>query len=139
LEKIIIKLDKFGRSLDEYGLDDNDKRSNIITSVLISLLYILLFSSLFFLIPVKIISLSLIGLILIPSIIFLIRTQRDEGIENNFILILGFTFLPLSILSLKILMKFFVPYGGDDPMKLRAQKIKILIRKTRINKLKFWK
>ena len=47
-------------------------------------------------------------------------------------------YLLLIMLSSKIIDKF-VPYRGNDPMKLRAYKVKILIRKTRINKLKFWK
>jgi hypothetical protein len=34
---------------------------------------------------------------------------------------------------------YFVPYKGKDPMKLRYAKLKVLKRKAKINKFKFWK
>lgn len=36
-------------------------------------------------------------------------------------------------------LKKFVPYKGNDLMQIRLYKLKLIKRKVRINKLKFWK
>lgn len=51
---------------------------------------------------------------------------------------LAVPYIFMVMLSVTI-VRYFVPYKGDDPMKLRYYKLQTLKRKAKINKLKFWK
>ena len=74
------------------------------------------------------------------SIIFVIMsTEKNKDIiPDEFLFWIGIITLPIALLSFRIVLQF-VPYRGTNLMIIRKKKLKMIIRKTRINKLKFWK
>lgn len=68
----------------------------------------------------------------------LIFNENTSNLNTKTTLIIAFQHILVFILSCYLSYKI-MPYRGDDQMKLRKVKLKRLIRKSRWDKLKFWK
>jgi len=77
-----------------------------------------------------------IGYLLFSMIYGVLGIINDLKIE--YMIIICFPFYLLYAILINIVHKR-IPYSGNDPLILRSQKLKILTRKVRINRLKFWK
>jgi len=73
------------------------------------------------------------------SLLYLLNKVNNDTNDNlKFILFFCFHHIMIFLLSFYLTLKI-MPYRGHDPMKLRRVKLKKLIRKSKFNKLKFWK
>ena len=70
------------------------------------------------------------------SLMMAVNIDADWAFDVSFHY--SFLYLLMMMLSFKI-VGIFVPYRGDDPMMIRAYKVRYFKRKAKINKLKFWK
>jgi hypothetical protein len=143
LEEIIKNInkhiDKYVDRLDKLGIGEISKKEQIYCYILIGIFHFFVFSVLFFIIPLKIISVPLIIIIFIISMLFIIIDVRDKYYEyNNLMLFLGIFTIPIVIIIYFLILKIS-PYRGKDPMLIRKSKLKMLIRKSKIKKFKFWK
>jgi len=131
-------MDWITRTLEKRGAKEmtkNDRRNTLILGILFELITIAII-----LLSVKFLLLKLIisVYILITLGITYYIIEKDFN-PPEFILIIIAT-LPLFYFILAIyIMLSITPYRGNDPMKLRKEKLRILIRKSKYNKLKFWK
>jgi len=76
--------------------------------------------------------------VLFSFAIILYLIDVDDFIVEYIILVLLLPYICL-IMLIDNIFKKFVPYRGDNPMLIRSYKIRYLKRKSRINKIKFWK
>jgi len=135
------KIDYHIEKLENLGIDDITKKEEYFAFGILIVFHLLLYLFLFLIIPIKSISIPLISALFIISVIFVWLDYKDEygDYEDTLSLFgLGITIIPLTIIVYYLLMKF-VPYRGNNKMRIRQAKLKMLIRKSRINKLKFWK
>jgi hypothetical protein len=93
----------------------------------------------FFIIPNLIVSTIVVTALTVASLIcFFLAENVDRDDIGNMVYFIGLITLPCSFVGYFIVLTF-VPYRGNNAMKIRQLKLKKLERKVRINKLKFWK
>ena len=130
IEKQLEHLEKKGTD----NLTENDKSIGIVVFII---LYSILFGVIF-LINNLLTSIIISSIIIIMLLSFIYFMHKDDNKYYTIAGVVGIIPIIIFWLSLLITLKI-IPYRGDNLMLQRKSKIKILIRKTKINKLKFWK
>jgi hypothetical protein len=137
LEKIKSFLEKIVNRLEKKGVDDLTERDTQIGAAILLLQYTFLIIILF-LLPIKLLtSIILTCIVLLSSGLFIFLMEKDHY-NDKLMFVIGIIFIPIVLISLILTVKI-VPYRGDDLMMLRKSKLKIITRKTKLKKLKFWK
>ena len=136
MEELIEHMRKY---LEKRGLDKLKHHEEVIIYIISILLNVSIIVGLFFLIPNLIVSVIVATTFTVSSTIcyFLMESADvdDVGIILNFI---GLLPIPCAFVAHLVVLPF-IPYRGNNEMKLREIKLKRLSRKARINKYKFWK
>ena len=125
------KVDKFFD--DEISFNEKE----VIILVAIFVVFVMLSLGLPLLISKMASQISFIYFIITFSSIMM-AVVNESNILFNIACHISVPYIMMFFLSTYIL-KPFIPYKGNDPMKIRYYKLKRLKKKARINKLKFWK
>jgi len=135
------KLDLYIDRLEKLGIDDLTKWEGIWSYIIMGIIHLVLFAILFFVIPLKAISIPLISIIFVMSIVYIWLDYKDDygDLEDEkFMMICSLLLIPIALITYFTLLKI-LPYRGKNQNMIRRRKLKMLIRKAKINKLKFWK
>ena len=135
------KLDLYIDRLEKLGIDHFTKKEEVWSFIIMGILHLVLFAILFFVIPLKAISIPLISIIFVMSIVFFWLDYKDDygDLEDEkFMIICSLLLIPIALITYFTMLKV-LPYRGKDQNLIRRRKLKMLIRKAKINKLKFWK
>lgn len=127
-------------NLEKIGFKNITKSDRNLSICLICFFYIIVFTLPFLIFDKSYIPLFLISGMLLSFVVFFISIFISGKSFDNVLLFTGILSLiiPIMIISIWITIKI-TPYRGNNPLMLRTHKIKYLIRKSKYNKLKFWK
>lgn len=120
-----------------FNKENNYNKKENIMLVAIWVIFIMMSFSVPLLFSVLVTKISIVYFMICMSLA-LILVDDGTKLKDEITIVFCIPYLLLFMLSDTIL-KRFVPYRGKDKMKIRAYKIKVLTRKVKINKLKFWK
>lgn len=141
MEKLRKKIDIYIDRLEKLGIDYLTKKEEVWAYIIMGIIHLSLLVILFFVIPLKAVSIPLISIITIGSVLFIwldYIDELDDYNDNMIIFYLSGVIVIIALITYFAMLKT-LPYKGKDPNLIRRRKLKMLIRKAKINKLKFWK
>jgi len=132
-------MDRITKKLESRGAKEmtiRDRKATLYLGIVTELIIITLIMTF---VGIMWLKLAISIYLLITLIITMIIIETDKIDPPDFLFVAIVTIhLFFFILSIWLIIEI-TPYRGDNPMKLRKEKLRKLIRKSKFEKLKFWK